>query len=269
MSNAKLLEVPPTSLVLARRLSHAAVQWASRAARANLTARADDGHSNLGWDDTHAALISHTLDGEGRCQLGLRFNEAALIWLAAGEITDALTPVTEDQAQAWCDQHLEANGLRPTGRAEMPYTLESVEYGAFAGAQAELETLGAWFATAHRLLEGLVEDFGSLALSPPAVRCWPHHFDLATLFVLDDGDPETARSVGVGLSPGDESYAMPYFYCTPWPVPTALPEASENFVWHTEGFTSMVCPADRIDTDTNLQDSLSGAVKLAFDVLQA
>jgi hypothetical protein len=71
------------------------------------------------------------------------------------------------------------------------------------------------------------------------VRCWPHHFDIATLELLDGAaaDPKHARSVSLGMSPGDASYAEPYWYVNPWPRPEgrplpALPEGR----WHTESW---------------------------------
>ena len=81
------------------------------------------------------------------------------------------------------------------------------------------------------------------------VRCWPHHFDVAALLPLDpDGDPEQARAVGVGFSPGDRSYAEPYFYVSPWPYPDAgeLPRLPEGARWHTEGWVGLVLTAERI-----------------------
>jgi hypothetical protein len=45
------------------------------------------------------------------------------------------------------------------------------------------------------------------------VLCWPHHFDIASLVVLEtDPDGDSMRSVGVGLSPGDASIEEPYWY---------------------------------------------------------
>ena len=74
------------------------------------------------------------------------------------------------------------------------------------------------------------------------VRCWPHHFDIATLISLEGGDPEHARSIGVGLSPGDESYAEPYFYVSPWPYPESdrLDDIAPIGRWHTAGFVAYV-----------------------------
>src|SRR5262249_57852622 len=64
----------------------------------------------------------------------------------------------------------------------------------------------------------------------------PHHFDIATL--LDFGE---SRTIGVGLSPGDSSYAEPYFYVSPSPVPKdrsgpALPVGH----WHSQGWFGAV-----------------------------
>ena len=54
-------------------------------------------------------------------------------------------------------------------------------------------------------------------------------------------DPEEARSVGVGMTPGDGGYPEPYFYVTPWPYPNpeVLPRLATGS-WHTEGWTGAV-----------------------------
>lgn len=271
MSIDAMFAVPPAELVQARELSHTSVQWASRAARANLEARADDSHSNLGWHEGVQGLVSHPLDDGQRCQLGFSFSTGSLVWLVDGNSTAllALEQADEAAARTWCDEQLSAAGLVTTDHAEMPYELDPVDYRGFAdaGAKEALATLGAWYAKSQSVLDGLVRDFGTMAVATPTVRCWPHHFDLGTLFVLDEDDPETARSVGVGFSPGDGSYAKPYFYCTPWPTPEALPEAPGPLHWHTEGFTSLVLPASHINTATSLDQTLASAVRAARDSL--
>ena len=270
MPNEALLAVPPQELASARRVSHAAVQWASRAARANLTPAADDSHSNLGWEDAHRAFVSRPLDADGQLQLGFGFSPGAVLWLRDGAVVDSFPIAGSDdvQAGAWCDARLAEAGLKPTGDAEMPYTLDPVDPTDFVDAGPALETLAAWYAEAQVQFDALVEEFGLISIVPPAVRCWPHHYDLGLLLLMDEGDPETARSIGVGMSPGDGSYAEPYFYCTPWPVPSALPEAPAGpMQWHTEGFTSLVCPASRVEGDTDLSSVLDAAVRTSHDLL--
>src|SRR5262249_7753212 len=61
-----------------------------------------------------------------------------------------------------------------------------------------LAQLAACFSTADRLLRRLA---ASLPNASP-VRCWPHHFDIATLVALDQPavPRQHARTIGVGLS---------------------------------------------------------------------
>ena len=66
---------------------------------------------------------------------------------------------------------------------------------------------------------------------------------MATLVKVEGNpDPELAKSIGVGLSPGDETYPEPYYYVTPWPYPERekpLPDLPAG-EWHTVGWTGAV-----------------------------
>jgi hypothetical protein len=75
------------------------------------------------------------------------------------------------------------------------------------------------------------------------VRCWPHHFDLATLIVLDACvDREHSRSVGTGLSPGDETFDEPYWYTNAYPsdASATLRALAGGGFWNREGFFGAV-----------------------------
>jgi len=271
MANTLDFLVDAGELVTVRTLSHSAVQWASRAARANIASRRDDSHSNLGWSDRHAALTSHPLDESQRLQLGFSFSNGALIWLKDHAVVDALELADHGEATAedWCNEHLSSADLNTTDQAEMPYQLNPVTYEELKGTESALQTLGAWFAHANSALEALVAVHGGNAATAPTVRCWPHHYDLATLFSLDDGDPETVRSVGIGVSPGDHFYAEPYLYCNPWPVPEgSLPAIDGPMQWHTDGFTSLVCPAHRMVEARNLSTLTDAAFSTVLTLLK-
>lgn len=267
MSHPLRFSIGADQLHNARRLSHSVVQWASRAARANLAAADDDSHSSLSFHRVHNALLSQGMGAGGSYQIGFSFSDLALLWLSDGAVHDVqcIRALTDPELGAWCDQRLASHGLAPTGEAVMPYAVEALDYAQFQDSDidAELACLAAWYAWADEGLEALVATHGSAAITLPAIRCWPHHFDLATLFVLEEGDPETARSVGVGLSPGDGSYAEPYLYCTPWPTPSSLPEAPSPWSWHSEGFTSLVCVASAIAADTDREALLTEAFTAA------
>ena len=117
-----------------------------------------------------------------------------------------------------------------------------------AAAREHREELARWYANAARF-ESVVT--GTVPGASP-VRCWPHHFDIATLIALDSPskEAETARSIGFGLSPGDSSYDEPYFYVNPWPFPevrTGHADLPGGAHWHTNGWFGAVLRASRIE----------------------
>lgn len=149
----------------------------------------------------------------------------------------------------------------------MPYTLEEVaNYSDIPELTDEIVSLGDGFAQAHEALTSLAQGFESVTPGASAVRCWPHHFDIATLIGLAEGDPETAPSIGVGFSPGDTSYAEPYLYCSPWPVPGHLPPAPSPWRWHTAGFTSLICTIETLD-QSEMSSILNSAVSTVRKLL--
>ena len=244
--------VDPGTLTEARMLCHVACQWPSKAARANLAAEADDSHSNLGWRSQHAGLLSRFLDGGRRYQVGFSFSAGALIWLVADEVESRLElrHETEASVKDWVDNRLAQASLNSTDHAVMPYELEyEARYARLAQLEEAVSALGAWYEYGQRGLEKLVNASRGLSVVPPTVRCWPHHFDLGALFALEEGDPETARSIGVGLSPGDDSFDEPYFYCSPYPAPDAavLPSLPEPLFWNREGFVSVILRSSDMD----------------------
>ena len=275
MPGSEKIEATLAALAHARHASHGAIQWASRAARANLDARPDDGHSNLGWDDALQALMSHSL---GSVRFGLAFRETALVCSNGAQIVDShsLIGATDSALATWCDARLVDAGLVSTDAASLPYRLPAPEYRVFAKSdvQAGLATLGGLYALSHRALSALVADVAGDAARAPAVRCWPHHYDLAVLVELDAtaaesdsaSEDNSARSIGTGLSPGDEHYDEPYFYCSAYPTPTEPPDAPPAWHWHTDGFTSMICPVRRLipDLDDASLNAATGAVHAAL-----
>jgi hypothetical protein len=145
-------------------------------------------------------------------------------------------------------------------------------YGAGALADA-LAELAAWFANAHAALGRVRDQMSARGLAPSPVRCWPHHFDMATLTVLEAGSAEHARSVNAGLSPGDEHYEEPYFYVSPhpYPDPAKLPPLPAFGHWHVRGFTAAIAPESRIvataDHQAAVHTFLNEAVAAAINAL--
>ena len=76
-----------------------------------------------------------------------------------------------------------------------------------------------------------------------------HDFNLiGSAYVQVDGAGEDARSVGVGMSPGDAGTNEPYFYVSPWPYPRdpSPPELPHGAVWQREGWFGAVLTASAL-----------------------
>ncbi|MGI9426176.1 MAG: hypothetical protein ACR2PA_23565 [Hyphomicrobiaceae bacterium] len=243
-----LASSPEDAIVAARLQSHVAAQWLARMARAFLAAQPDYSHTNLGWDDAKRGFFTHAL-GPGNLRAGLMLDDLALV---IGEDDSlALDGRTDSEVGSWVAEALLRHGL-PAGDLDNDMPDELSSHALAGGGLYNLESLkkaqsqlADWFANADRALNEVHDRYRHLEPGPSPVRCWPHHFDLATLISLEAGDPERARSVGVGLSPGDDTYAAPYFYVNPWPQPQAndLPDIGPIGGWHTEGFVGVVATA--------------------------
>jgi hypothetical protein len=262
----------------ARLQAHHAVQWLARAARAFVPMHPDDGHTSLTWDDALDGLDTHSL--QGNLRLGLRIGDLTLLLRGAGgRQSFPLDGRTDADARRWLGEQLRAYSLDATKLdAPAPYEMpaHAVGPGGAYGAGKLADALGelaAWFANAHGSLGVVHERMTRRGLAASPVRCWPHHFDMATLTLLEGGDAEHARSVNAGLSPGDEHYGEPYFYVSPYPYPdpAELPPLPALGHWHVEGFTAAIAPASRIvqtkERQAAADEFLDGAVAAAMKAL--
>lgn len=237
-------EVVPTTLTQARLQAHWAAQVASAAGTTHAQARDDYGHTNLAWDRARQALVGRSI-GERGLRAALRVADLHLL-VMQGESAIAqrdLTGASLDEATVWlqgalCDADPSLRGSLVRPEHDMP--AHPVQRGErFDPPRSALRELACWLDVADALASAAAVTHGG-----SEARCWPHHFDLATLISLDAGlDTERARSLGVGVSLGDGAYSEPYVYVTPWPYPdtgVALPELAGGGHWHREGWTGAV-----------------------------
>ena len=204
----------------ARNAAHLAVQHLARAARANLPAASDDSHSNLGWDNARQGFLSHAING-AHIGLSLAPMTLTIIEKSGAETAFAFNGVSDAEAAKWLDVQLQRLQLKGASAVALPYELpaDAAERNTYPSDtdSVAFHQLAGWYSLAHNVLSSLARKQSGLTPGPSPVRCWPHHFDIATYVSLEEGDPETARGIGVGLSPGDEGYDEPYFYINPWP----------------------------------------------------
>ncbi len=252
-------------LAEARALAHRAAQLLPMAAYANLSS-ADGSHSNMGWNTASQSFSSHPMPtGE---HVLLSFAPFELQFVAGGDSKRLpLGDVSFDAALKWLDEALTAVGLKPASGGELPWELTPDVVAVTQLVEHDhLPVLAAWFDLADEALKHFKSSQSSLHPGPSEVRCWPHHFDIATYVSLETGDAETAKGIGVGLSPGDEGYNQPYFYVNPWPHLDrgSLPEAVAPGHWHTEGYVGLIATAEELQSVDDMEASLRDFIRLSF-----
>ena len=88
------------------------------------------------------------------------------------------------------------------------------------------------------------------------IQLWPHHFDLAMLWLpgdkVPDQDPENEeyadKQMNFGFTFGDDGIPEPYFYVTAYPLPDAFSsiDFADGTTWRTDGFTGAVLTYRRL-----------------------
>jgi len=242
-------EVAPRRLGEARLLLHHAAQLVAAVGRSLVAPRPDDAHTSLEWR-AHA-LAGQEVDGPRPWRAALLIEELCLAVLARdAEVARlALSGHTQAQAFAWLADRTSSLGA-PAGRLrlEAPYTIAGHPVGGgepfrLPGDDSVAE-VGHWFADGNALVRAVAASWPGA--SP--VRIWPHHFDVGSVLPLTRGLGGETPSIGIGLSPGDEGFAEPYLYVTPWPPAEAgsLPDLPAGGHWHREGWTGAVLTASEI-----------------------
>jgi hypothetical protein len=264
-----------SKLVEARNLAHLAVQHVTRAARANLPSVPDDSHSNLSWVESRGTFVSQPLPGRhGPLRVGFSIVDFELLVLRDGapERWCRLDGARDVDIAARLDEFLQKEGLERSASVVLPYDLPaemaSIDAYTLAGLEDEIEGLAIWYGLAAASISALASQCGDIRPGPSPLRCWPHHFDIAVYLSLEDGDAETARGIGIGMSPGDESYGEPYFYVNPWPYPdpALLPPAPVPGHWHVDGFVGAIATASELLTCEDLPRGLSAFIGSAVSV---
>lgn len=249
--------VAPTSLNDARLQVHYAAQSIAAVAMTFSKPLPDDSHRNMGWLPGLEMLAGHHLPSLGGVRIALRPSDLTLHLLgAADEIVGS-----EPLAGKTLNEAYRLAGELATFHTEVTYTpllkpeYELPAHSVGAGqplrikSKEPFEELSRWFSDAAMLLSELA----SATSGASSVRCWPHHFDMATLIALE-GD----RSIGVGLSPGDGSYREPYWYVSPHPQPEApaAPALSNGGVWHTKDWFGAVLTGTTVVAEREAPDQL-------------
>jgi hypothetical protein len=233
----------PAGLVDTRLQAHHAVQLIVSLGISVLPPAADDSHTNLEWLPGRA-LATHPIPAAAPFRGALRLDPLILMMVdESGDVLDEyrLAGRTLAQAFRWLKEAVRASGApadRLTDRKHYSIPAHPLSDGApFQPDQVGCRELSAYYHGASLALN----EIAARRPDASAVRCWPHHFDLATLITLAPG-----KTVGAGLSPGDDSYAEPYYYVSPYPYPQAPFPELRSGLWHSTGWVGAVLPASHI-----------------------
>ena len=241
----RLGRVPPSALTDARLQLHHAAQIAVSAAISYVAARSDDSHTALTWIAPLGVLATEPITATRELRIALRVEDLTLHVLDEKGLQTrsfALSGHAVADGHAWLGEVLAQAALDPGRFSERKhYTIppHPVESGAVfsLGRGAEFRELADYWSNAAGVLVALAQATDGAG----PVRTWPHHFDIATLIQLPIG----GRTISVGQSPGDDSYAEPYWYVGPNPSPpvTALQPLAGSGHWHTQGWVGAALPA--------------------------
>jgi hypothetical protein len=236
----------PAALAGARAQTHWAAQVISAAGETFLAHLPDTSHTAMAWDAGLGALAGAAIPGPEACRVAVRVRDLALLLVDAdGKVSaeTSLAGTTLAEAYAWASWavagHRRGRLARPLVHPDYelpPHALgRGGRFAVDAAAQAELAR---WFADADAELRR----FAARTPGAGPVLCWPHHFDIATLVVVEaDAAGQATKTIGVGLSPGDEFVAEPYWYVNHGPEAEheKLPPVAAG-EWFTDGWTGAI-----------------------------
>jgi hypothetical protein len=238
-----------TSLSESRRQLHHAAQLAAAAGMSFLDPQPDDNQSSLEWVPGLAGLFSQPIPAPTLFRIGVRPSDAALLIAIENDqpfaefrlhgktILDAVEWIRTKIASLGADPH------RYTLRRHYEIPDHAVSMGdAFdTSDRPRFEELSKWFADGASLLSSIARSIHKSS----DVRCWPHHFDIASLIRATSD-----RTIGIGLEPGDQYYDEPYFYVNIKPRPSGAAVRSRPLwgrgAWHTRDWTGAVLPGSKL-----------------------
>lgn len=253
---------------------HHAAQFGTAAGISFLEPRPDDSHTSLQWVPGLAGVFSRAIPSQTPFRIGARPVKLALLIATADNKAIAeyrLHGRTIVEATAWIRSQIAKLGADParyTLRRDYEIPEHPVAIGeAFnASARSRFEEVSKWLANGASVISA----FARSTHDASDVRCWPHHFDIATLITVAPN-----HTIGVGLEPGDDYYDEPYFYVNMSPQPDAPRAQSRplwgNGMWHTRGWIGAVLPGSRLGSasaqERQVREFLDSAVSACRGLL--
>lgn len=239
--------VDPVKLGEARQQTRNAAQWLVRLAHTYMRPQPEHSHVLLRWDTQRQALVTQeflpSLTMELRLpNLALQFREDDLPAPHVLEMDDR----TPAEVEAWVLVELLHRRLdRDRFSKTLPYdfpnlmTGDAVPYVA-EGLEAALVELSAWFSNGTSVLAAFCQKTLT-PRRPVTVWCWPQVLHMGALLPATTGK----TCLRIGMSPGDEVHAAPYYYVTPHD-PGALTRVSRENCLTYEALEAERAPPQKV-----------------------
>jgi len=247
---------------------HMAVQLVGAFPRNYLAHDPTDANASLIWNSKILSFESQSVKNKnGNVKLGLIVNEFKLYFSVNEKEHSSLNlnDKSINDSTEWVKSEL--SKLDFDGNLynlNLPYEIESYDYKLTLNPiNQSLEVFSALYSNMYQALVGVVEQ------EPEAfdIRCWPHHFDLATLLPIEKDDAgELSKSIGIGFSPGDERTNEPYYYINIWPnVALEILEkhSLQNGYWNKTGWAGALLTYSELlqqEDQTNLLNDYLNSV---------
>lgn len=257
----------PHSFTESRLQLHYAVQLIAATGAALAEPKPDYSHASLRWDTSSRWFVGAPIAAAQPFKVAIDPLTLTVMMLDdRGEKQTAFSLIhrTLEDGFDWLRQEIAQRGADAERVMMLSYPPDDFPDHPLAHAakfddQTEARTaLVEFYAITYARLQNIVN---SIPMASP-VYVWPHHFDMATLISLptSHGEPE---SIGIGFSPGDKTYAEPYWYVSPYPYPEAekLPPLTVGF-WHTTDWVGAVLLASQLHSGAS---SVSSFLDLALD----
>jgi len=257
--------VPPHELVDARGQLHHSVQLIAAAGKSLISERPDDSHTSMHWNDTEKAFEGELIGDSPPLIVGISPENLTLYVRQHNQgnlRTYALHDTTLDSALSWLksifgDRGLDASKITLKMHYEIPPHPVGNGQTFKISNPDHFKEISCYFANANSILHAVKSNIPGAG----RVRCWPHHFDIALLLAIDkDKSAEAARSIGIGLSPGDAQYREPYFYISPWPPPDVQKTKLLDLPvgrWNTEGWVGALLLASEFSSNSKQKEIMS------------
>lgn len=247
----------------AREQCHQAIQNVAAVGRSFLPTDDGDKNANLAWDINLQRLVGHWVKGDVVFRSSISIHDF-IVYLVDDNFKTisaiSMQDATQTDVMVWLEQQMGQLGV-DFSKLDLAHPYEIPLYPTAKGKPFHVDNMKACqeLSRLYHNTNLILEDVLKEEEKSTPINCWPHHFDIAgSIILLDTGDPQTSRQIGVGLSPGDEHYNEPYFYVSPWPYPTKeLPDIEYTLGhWHENNWIGTVLPISKLVEFDLIQDQI-------------